>query len=181
MSSSYHNKFKQFLLNELSIPASCIEEEYPVNLINPEWNSGRHRFDFYIPTWRLVVEIHGEQHYSPATFGGIAKSKAETNYVRQVLSDNDKAYYADLAGFAYLAYSYKDLKSLTPDSFFTAYREAILNIDSNKIKSEETKKSSFSKTETIWNNSSSFNKGNNGFISGQGIKSGGFRRTNNKV
>ena len=93
-----------------------LEQEVAVKSICSDYTNGRDRFDYVIKDLSLVIEIHGEQHYKPVTFGGINKSTAKHRYVRQVNKDVRKAESAISNGYYYISYSYKetiDLESFT--------------------------------------------------------------------
>lgn len=47
-------------------------------------------FDFYLPSYKLCIEYDGIQHFSPCTFGGISKEKAEENLKSCKLRDKIK-------------------------------------------------------------------------------------------
>ena len=51
---SYPEKFIISLLDQLNIK---YEREY-----KPTWSSNR-RYDFYLPNYNMIIEMHGEQHY----------------------------------------------------------------------------------------------------------------------
>ncbi len=50
-------------------------------------------FDFMIPSFNMLIEYDGEQHYRPVTFGGISESRAQEIYERTVLCDRIKDTY----------------------------------------------------------------------------------------
>lgn len=50
-------------------------------------------FDFYLPKYNIAIEVNGEQHYHPVTFGGISLDKADKKFKKQVLMDNKKEQY----------------------------------------------------------------------------------------
>jgi hypothetical protein len=57
-------------------PGYQIRQEYCVSKVNPEFISGREKFDWVIVKLNVVIEVHGEQHYLPVCFGGISEEKA---------------------------------------------------------------------------------------------------------
>lgn len=50
-------------------------------------------FDFYLPEYRTAIEVNGEQHYHPVTFGGISLKKAVEKFNKQVIMDEKKDKY----------------------------------------------------------------------------------------
>lgn len=89
--------------------AGCrVYQEYPVTEINPDYHSNRHKFDWVIVDHGLVIEVMGEQHFGPVTFGGISKDEAIINYHNQVIRDEIKKEAALDAGWTYITVPYWD-------------------------------------------------------------------------
>lgn len=59
----------------------------------------RLRFDFYIPSKKLLIEYDGEQHYRPVTFGGMSKEKALEVHQKIKSRDHRKNVWALDKGF----------------------------------------------------------------------------------
>jgi hypothetical protein len=89
-----------------------IYQEYPVNKINPEFQSGREKFDWVILDIGVVIECHGKQHYEPVTFGGIDVEEATKRFNEQQYRDEAKKTAALEAGFTYIAIPYTDQKKV---------------------------------------------------------------------
>ena len=123
--SSYHRKMGE-LLEKMNFGGLGIYQEHIVKDICPDHPSPLDRFDFYIPSLNLVIEVHGEQHYKAATFGGISQQKADFNFAKGSLRDTDKALSAKQTGLVYIAFSYKD--SFTQEVFDKKHKEAILEL-----------------------------------------------------
>lgn len=51
-------------------------------------------YDFYLPTYNLLIEYQGEQHEYPVTFGGKTKNDAEKAFEKQQEHDKRKREYA---------------------------------------------------------------------------------------
>jgi hypothetical protein len=117
------------LLEQMNFGGLGIYQEHIVKDICPGHPSPLDRFDFYIPTLNLVIEVHGEQHYKAATFGGISQQKADFNFAKGSLRDTDKALSAKQAGLIYIAFSYKD--KFTEEVFDIKHKEAILELQEN--------------------------------------------------
>lgn len=126
--SSYHCKMGQ-LLEEMNFGGLGIYQEHIVRDICPDHPSPLDRFDYYIPSLNLVIEVHGEQHYKAATFGGISQQKADFNFAKGSLRDTDKALSAKRSGLIYIAFSYKD--NFTQEVFDNKHKEAILELENN--------------------------------------------------
>jgi hypothetical protein len=126
--SSYHRKMGE-LLEEMNFGGLGIYQEHIVRDICPDHPSPLDRFDFYIPSLNLVIEVHGEQHYKAATFGGISQQKADFNFAKGSLRDTDKALSAKKSRLIYIAFSYKD--SFTQEVFDRKHKEAILELENS--------------------------------------------------
>jgi hypothetical protein len=126
--SSYHRKMGE-LLEEMNFGGLGIYQEHIVRDICPDHPSPLDRFDFYIPSLNLVIEVHGEQHYKAATFGGISQQKADFNFAKGSLRDTDKALSAKKSRLIYIAFSYKD--SFTQEVFDKKHKEAILELENS--------------------------------------------------
>jgi hypothetical protein len=120
--SQYH-KAMGALLEELNLTGLGIYQEYIVKDICPSHPNPLDRFDFYIPALNLVIEVHGQQHYKPAAFGGISKEKASFKFAKGSIRDVEKANTAKLNGLVYIAFSYKE--DFTQEVFLTKYEEAM--------------------------------------------------------
>ena len=60
--------------------------------------------DFFLPTRRIVVEVHGEQHYKFNSFF----HKTKLDFVKQKKTDKNKAEFCKLNGFAYVEFPYNE-------------------------------------------------------------------------
>jgi hypothetical protein len=85
-----------------------IYQEYPVNLVDPTFHSGKERYDWVILDLQVAIEAHGKQHYEPSTFGGITKEEAESKFRRQIYQDNIKHEAAIKAGWKYIIFRYDE-------------------------------------------------------------------------
>lgn len=85
-----------------------VYQEYPVNRVNPSFQSGREKFDWVILDLAVVLECHGEQHYRPVNFGGIPDDEAVANFHQQQRRDIRKEDAAIDAGFGYIAIKFSD-------------------------------------------------------------------------
>ena len=81
---------------------SLLTQEFPYDRILEEVGlPGCGRFaDFYIPKRKLMIEVHGSQHYEYNSF--FFKSKAD--FYKAQSRDRDKARWASLNGIAYIEF-----------------------------------------------------------------------------
>jgi len=61
-------------------------------------------FDFFLPTRRMVVEVHGEQHYKFTPFF----HKTKLDFVKQKKTDKLKGEFCRLNGFTYIELPYTE-------------------------------------------------------------------------
>jgi len=101
-------KVGEFLRNSEYFKHYKIYQEYPVNKVNPKFLSGRHKFDWYVKDLNLVIEVHGQQHFSPICFGGISEEEADRNLARQIVKDAMKEDAALNANATYIVIRYDE-------------------------------------------------------------------------
>lgn len=85
--------------------------------------SYRPRYDFYLPEYNAVIEVHGMQHYMPIEFFGGDKS-----FIRCVKNDFVKEQICKDRDIKYIEISYKDIENneyekILKDSIFNDYPE----------------------------------------------------------
>lgn len=105
--SKLHKSFGLMLI-EAGLAESFIRQEVPVKELCPSFSSGRERFDYYIPVYNCVVELHGEQHFTPVKFGGVSDNKAEQNFLKRVKVDQEKAIAARNVGLLYVMFRFDE-------------------------------------------------------------------------
>lgn len=101
-----------------------VYQEYPVNKVNPDFSSGREKFDWVILDLGIVIECHGKQHYEPVTFGGITKEEAKKRLQLQKEKDELKKQAALDAGFNYVVIPYTDESEVTEAYILKLVEEA---------------------------------------------------------
>jgi hypothetical protein len=103
-----------------------IRQEYPVKKVNPEFSSGREKFDWVILGLKIAIEVHGQQHFIPIRFGGIDMDEAKRRLVAQRDRDEAKKQAALDAGWAHAVVKYMD--ELSEDSVHQIVRNALEEI-----------------------------------------------------
>ena len=78
---SYPEKFISNLLNQFNI---YFEREKSF-----DWSNNK-RYDFYLPTYKCIIETHGKQHYTNGDFSYLGGK----TYIEEQYNDNDKMFYA---------------------------------------------------------------------------------------
>ena len=66
-------------------------------------------FDFWLKDYNILIEVDGEQHEKPTTFGGINKDVAELNFKQQLKRDKIKNDYCKYNNIPLLRISYTDI------------------------------------------------------------------------
>lgn len=110
--SVIQEKVEKYILNT----GYKINKEYECTLIPQNPKTGYYLpFDIEIDSLRLIIEVHGIQHYELC---GIHKMKAATvnttpeeNFMYQKIKDRYKSYVAWKNGYEYLAISYLDVEN----------------------------------------------------------------------
>lgn len=85
-----------------------IRQEYSVKKINPDFSSGREKFDWVVLGAKIAVECHGEHHYKPIRYGGISTEEAKRKLVEQRERDEDKRSAAEEMGWTYVVVSHEE-------------------------------------------------------------------------
>lgn len=65
-------------------------------------------FDFYIPTQNICIEVDGEQHFKPTTFGTIDQKESLERFKEQIKRDNIKTNFCKENNIKLIRLSYKD-------------------------------------------------------------------------
>lgn len=81
------------------------------------------RFDFFLPDKNIVIEVDGEQHFRPVSYGGISKEAAELNFVNAKRRDKIKDdYCADngikMARIPYTAFQSNEYKNILKNNIY---------------------------------------------------------------
>lgn len=119
--SSYHKKIGDVLRSSKLFNGYRIHQEWPVSDIDSTYVTNAHHFDWVILDLKLVIEVHGEQHYQPCTFGGISMYQAISNHLSQKHRDNMKMNAAIRAGYTYLAIPFSEVENATDEYIWNLY------------------------------------------------------------
>ena len=111
------------LLTEL-YPNYEVRQEYPVSKVNVGYKSNREKFDWVVLGLKIVIEIHGEQHYGHVCFGGEVLEQAKRNFRKRQEVDWKKYKAAQKAGWAYLVIKY-DEKKITAEELSSKISQAV--------------------------------------------------------
>ena len=83
--------------------------EYSFNGFKTKNGNRKCRFDFYIPEYNMIIEMHGEQHYKlNSTFGSVDKERAKFMLKQNQDNDKRKMEYVLSLGIKYLAIKYDE-------------------------------------------------------------------------
>jgi hypothetical protein len=100
-----------------------IRQEYPVNKVNPEFRSGREKFDVVILGLNVIIEIHGEQHFNEVCFGGKPLHEAKEDLIKRKRMDRKKQQAAEEVFWAYVVVRF-DEKNITLEELSNKIRVA---------------------------------------------------------
>ena len=115
--SNFHEKVRDlFKTDPFFSKLNCYQEVNVAELIlnYPHHN---HHFDWYVEELAMIIELHGQQHYSIVNYGNVGYDEAQRNLYKIQDRDNTKKTAAVQAGFEYVeipytAYAKLDSKSL---------------------------------------------------------------------
>ena len=84
-SSKLHKAVGEILRTDPKLKNFRSLQEYPL----PRPHANMH-IDWMVLDFNLAIEIHGEQHYMPVTFGGITEEEATKRFLEQQKRDKQK-------------------------------------------------------------------------------------------
>lgn len=114
-SSKFHTDVRDIFREDPFFSKLQCYQEVPVSDLVPGYSSKRHRVDWFIDEFYLVIELHGKQHYDIANYGNDSFFNAKKNFHNISYRDNLKKTALLDAGYEYIEISYKDKKKLTGD------------------------------------------------------------------
>ena len=117
--SKFHQQVGEVLRNSRVFQGYEIYQEYPLDKVDPNCRYSKFHFDWVIPKLKLIIEVHGQQHYEPVRFGGISQEDAESNLCDQKYRDSLKKDTAIKVGWTYIAIPYYD--SITEERILELY------------------------------------------------------------
>lgn len=98
-----------------------IVPEYCLSRINPAWKSDKEKLDWVVKELKIAIEVDGEHHYKPTTYGGISKDLASNNLIYQKKRDNFKDHFCKEAGWTLIRIPYWFLKKDDIHTFLETY------------------------------------------------------------
>jgi len=78
--------------------------------------------DFVLPDFNCVIEVDGEQHFGPVTFGGISEKEAQQNYEGQ--KHRDQLKHRICVEMEYKLVRIKHNQEVSEEKLFELLREA---------------------------------------------------------
>lgn len=120
--SKLHKIVGEALRNSSKFKGYKIYQEYPVSDICSSYKNHSHKFDWVILDLKIVIEVHGEQHYKEVDFGGEGQEKAADRLSSVRHRDRVKMDAAIEAGFTYIEIPYSDIKKVDEDYIWCLYR-----------------------------------------------------------
>lgn len=112
-SSKFHSDVRDIFRNYQFFKNLSCYQEVPVQDLVPGYPSRMHRVDWYIDEFRLIIELHGKQHYELVNFGNKSFMDAQKDFNNIQFRDNQKKTALLEAGYEYIEISYKDKNKLS--------------------------------------------------------------------
>ena len=108
-----------------------------MSAVNRNFGSNREKFDWAILGAKIIIEVHGQQHYKPVRFGGIDEEQAKRNFSKLKERDEVKKKAAEEIGWAYLVVKYNE-PNITEEELLERIRDiltkAVIKSSFDKIK-----------------------------------------------
>lgn len=105
-SDSFSETVTSSLLNDFSIN---FEQEY---IFKDCKYISELRYDFYLNFHNTTIELQGQHHYYPVTYGGISKEKAQENFTKQKIKDQIKRDYCQNNNIKLIEIPYWDFDNI---------------------------------------------------------------------
>ena len=111
-SSNFHEKLRQIFVTDSFFKNLSCYQEVKVSALVPGYSSNMHCVDWYIEEFRLVIELHGEQHYKATNYGNASYEETQKNFNNIRYRDNLKKTALLNAGYEYIEIPYKSISKL---------------------------------------------------------------------
>ena len=108
--SKLHKKVGELLTSNDFFKNYEIRQEYSVSRVNPTYKSNREKFDWAILGLKVIIEVHGIQHFKPVCFGGMEIDEAKKIFRKRQEVDHKKENAAREAGWAFVVVKYSEPK-----------------------------------------------------------------------
>lgn len=83
--------------------------EFDVEFAVPKSGGGNPmRFDFIIPSKKILIEFDGQHHFQPVKFGGMSEEKAEANFIKVKARDQEKDAWAKRNNYQLIRINYNE-------------------------------------------------------------------------
>ena len=66
------------------------------------------RFDFVIPSQKILIEFDGQHHFQPVKFGGMSDQKAKANLIKVKARDQEKNTWAKRNDYQLIRINYDE-------------------------------------------------------------------------
>ena len=125
--SDFHNSIRDiFCTDSYFKQIQCFQEVPVVYLVN-NYDSNQEAVDWYIESYNLVIELHGNQHYKATAFGNMSYSEKQVSFNNIRYRDNKKKTALINANYNYLEIPYKLKDKLNADFLKQLIYESIEN------------------------------------------------------
>jgi hypothetical protein len=113
--SDFHNLLREIFCTDTYFKQiQCFQEVPMINLVD-DYDSNFEAVDWYIEPYNLVIELHGNQHYKPTSFGNMSYNQKIVSFNNIRYRDNKKKTALLESGYNYLEIPYKLKDKLNAD------------------------------------------------------------------
>lgn len=91
-----------------------------------ELNGKRYCPDYFIPSFNMIIEYNGDQHYRPVCFKGMSLDIAKNNYKKQIIRDDIVKKYCKINELLLLEIDGRKYKCNKLESFLNNYFETLV-------------------------------------------------------
>ena len=88
--SDFHNKLRDVLISGKFQPFAAYQE-VPIQFWDSTYDGALY-VDWYLPLWKIAIELNGDHHYKPVDFSGrLSSFEKQVNFRGQQARDREKS------------------------------------------------------------------------------------------
>lgn len=117
--SNFHEHIRLIFTTESFFKKLSCYQEVNVKDLIPTYQYHTHRYDWYIKELNLILELHGDQHYKPISFGNVSFREKMNTFQNIQQRDSMKESAALENDLFYLALPYRKYHNVDGDTLKT--------------------------------------------------------------
>lgn len=124
-SSEFHCLVRNVLNSGKFVPFAAYQE-VPIQFWDPTYE-GTLYVDWYLPLWKMAIELNGDHHYKPVDFSGrLNNHQKQVSFRGQQSRDREKARILDESGIVLITVPYSEKKLIGEQWLLSLIKKAEL-------------------------------------------------------